>query len=68
MKKQILNLGKALNKAEQRNVTGGFRPGCTANVHFSECNVEGPGTVFYPYFIGNNPDPSGNGDCCIFLT
>ncbi len=68
MKKQILNLGKGLDKAEQRSVNGGFRPGCTANVHFSECVEDDPGTVFYPYFIANRPDPSGNGDCCIFLT
>ncbi|GGG94774.1 hypothetical protein GCM10011416_10240 [Polaribacter pacificus] len=29
MKKQILNLGKALSKAEQRNVFGGYLQECT---------------------------------------
>ena len=32
MKKQILNIGKALNKAEQQQITGGF--GCHMQCHF----------------------------------
>ena len=28
MKKQILNLGKALNKAEQKEINGGYMPRC----------------------------------------
>ena len=35
MKKQILNLGKALNKAEQKEVNGGVGGGYI-------CNAEGP--------------------------
>ena len=31
MKKQILNLGKALNKAEQRNVFGGYEAECESD-------------------------------------
>ena len=66
MKKQILNLGKGLDKAEQRNVNGGFRPGCTANVHFEFCDTSNPGTAFYPYYMGGMQNPYG--DCCVFLT
>jgi hypothetical protein len=29
MKKQVLNLGKALNKAEQKLIYGGWGPGCS---------------------------------------
>ena len=32
MKKQILNLGKALNKAEQRNVFGGYEAECDSDM------------------------------------
>jgi len=64
MKKQILNLGKALDKAEQKEINGGVRPGCTANVHFEQC-IEGPGTVFYSYYRGGMQNPYG--DCCVFL-
>ncbi len=31
MKNSILNLGKALNKAEQKTVNGGAAPVCTGN-------------------------------------
>ncbi len=31
MKKQILNIGRALNKAEQKKITGGFTGGLGCN-------------------------------------
>lgn len=34
MKKSILNIGKALNKAEQRHINGGGRP-CAATCYWS---------------------------------
>ena len=33
MKKQILNLGKALNKAEQKSINGGFGIFCKHDGH-----------------------------------
>jgi len=52
MKKQILNVGKALNKAEQKKVNGGGkgRPTC--------CN---------PTFYCCNPNPNYNGSNCQFI-
>ncbi|WKD85755.1 hypothetical protein KCTC32516_01101 [Polaribacter huanghezhanensis] len=64
MKKQILNLGKALSKLEQKKINGGGGPGCTADVHYSQCNDADSGTVFYPYYI--NGVPTDYGDCCIY--
>ena len=65
MKKQILNLGKALNKVEQKLVNGGVRPGCTADVHFEDCGT-GTGTVFYSYYNGGIYTPYG--ECCVLPT
>ncbi len=41
MKKSILNLGKALNKAEQKNVSGGFN--LTSHDSCSGPNIGFPG-------------------------
>jgi len=44
MKKQLLHLGKALNKAEQKSINGGFvalqckRDSDCASIPFSTCN------------------------------
>ncbi len=59
MKKQILNLGKALNKAEQKQINGGYMGQCLSNedCDFNEiCDV--PSAVC---FDPNNPfyDPFG---------
>jgi hypothetical protein len=35
MKKQILNLGKALSKAEQKQINGGYAPECISD---EDCN------------------------------
>ena len=37
MKKQILNLGKALNKAEQKQINGGYPPECSGEDF--ECGI-----------------------------
>lgn len=66
MKKQILNLGKVLNKVEQKKINGSGDSGCTADVHFSQCDDQTPGIVFYPYFF--NGVPTGYGECCVYLT
>lgn len=62
MKKQILNLGKALNKSEQKIINGGFIPGGICNGfemyevdHCYQCvNTLLPGA---PTFCHNN--------CCV---
>ena len=48
MKKSILNLGKSLNKAEQKTITGSFGP-C------GKCGIMTPRGCFYPN-IHPNPD------------
>ncbi|MBA6156377.1 hypothetical protein H3Z83_07605 [Tenacibaculum sp. S7007] len=49
MKKSILNLGKALNKAEQKEINGGLRP------------PTGPCTDSYKPCSGNHDCPRGQG-------
>ena len=48
MKKQILNLGKALSKAEQRNVFGGYLQECTFNFINRNGNWQEVTTGGYP--------------------
>jgi hypothetical protein len=40
MKKQILNLGKALNKAEQKEINGGYKRQCIEDP-WNDCYVLG---------------------------
>lgn len=70
MKKQILNLGKALDKVAQKEINGGFGPGCTPGIHASDCLNDGPnGVVFHPYNGGLSYwDPANYGECCVFPT
>jgi hypothetical protein len=37
MKKQFLNLGKALNKAEQKSICGGWDPSRCYDVYYNIC-------------------------------
>ncbi|MBA6156386.1 hypothetical protein H3Z83_07650 [Tenacibaculum sp. S7007] len=72
MKKTILNLGKNLNKSEQKNVFGGgFKNPCPCS---SEYTNDGAGTCSYPAngTIFGAPFPGGrcsgqiqNGLCCV---
>ncbi|WP_299678625.1 hypothetical protein [uncultured Tenacibaculum sp.] len=64
MKKSILNLGKALNRAEQRNVKGGdfyftpeTNPACIIAISFDGT------TCLCKYWI-----PDGNGKCELDLS
>ena len=45
MKKSILNLGKALNKAEQKSINGGGK-------RLGECLVPDPDNNFEPMLVG----------------
>jgi hypothetical protein len=40
MKKQILNIGKALNKAEQKSVNGGRGLECNPGFHWDACALK----------------------------
>ena len=67
MKKlQDLKGAKALSKKERQKINGGGHPGCHANIHYSQCHDEDPGTVFYVYYV--NGVPQDYGDCCVFPT
>lgn len=69
MKKQILNLGKALNKSEQKSIEGGWkiRPfkccdpamQCCTTSHLAQNNPSCGGT----YISGCQYHPASN--CCI---
>ena len=72
MKKQILNLGKALNKAEQKQINGGYMPECYTNedcnqgevCHLSSATCFDPNTPLYDGLgCDTNPftNPSGFG-------
>lgn len=57
MKNSILNLGKALNKAEQKKVTGGFKDPCPCSVNYEaysdgSCSFPANGTITTDPFIG----------------
>lgn len=56
MKKQILNLGKALSKAEQKNVTGGgFINRCKNEGDFCDwISAGGYGSGYCEYILGSN--------------
>ena len=49
--KNLQKLGKVLNRAEQQKIKGSGGPGCTPDVHYSQCDVSQPGTTFYNYGI-----------------
>jgi hypothetical protein len=74
MKKQILNLGKALNKAEQKNVLGGdktFRNPCPCTSSYEDhgdgsCSYPANGTIFGDPFLGARClGEIQNGQCCV---
>ena len=50
MKKRILNFGKALNKAEQKQINGGGRGG-----NLGDCLIPGPGPLSEPILVGHVP-------------
>ncbi|MEX6626208.1 hypothetical protein [Tenacibaculum salmonis] len=60
MKKSILNLGKALNKTEQKNVNGGYVP---TPFQFCCTRTQGFWINNYP-FIGEDPDYICTRDVC----
>ncbi|MCT4699666.1 hypothetical protein [Tenacibaculum haliotis] len=60
MKKQILNLGKALNKAEQKQVNGGYIPNL---YQFCCTRTQGFWIDSYP-FLGNDPYYTCDRDVC----
>ncbi|MBL4642627.1 MAG: hypothetical protein JKY44_03440 [Flavobacteriaceae bacterium] len=66
MKKQILNLGKALNKAEQKEINGGYMPRCydgetCAPGYF--CYVPLALCITDDYCDGVDEGPIGPGPC-----
>lgn len=69
MKKQILNLGKALSKAEQRNVTGGYEEenGCSVSCGsgYYACCIDNAvmkdTCVCYPVSQSHTCDAGGSG-------
>ena len=50
MKKSILNLGKALNKAERKNINGGF-----GSTTMGDCLVPDPNNNNEPLLVGHAP-------------
>ena len=64
MKKSILNLGKALNKAEQKNVNGGRR--ICSSLFFCAFNCEDGDACAVPNGLGGaNRGIIINGQCCL---
>ncbi|WP_299124034.1 hypothetical protein [uncultured Tenacibaculum sp.] len=60
MKKSILNIGKALDKVEQKEIKGGFIP---TLYQFCCTRTQGFWISQYP-FIGNDPFYTCTGDVC----
>ncbi len=66
MKKQILNLGKALNKIEQKQINGGAAgsEGWCSETNSSEncdCDVNHPCDASYTCVPNNDPDEGSTG-------
>jgi len=62
MKKQFLNLGKALNKAEQKSINGGGAIGICDE--FGNCPSGSHCEGGYCYSDNTNPNPGGGtGNC-----
>ncbi len=70
MKKQILNIGKALNKKEQKAINGGNIVPCPCTETYTD---NGDGSCSYPAFGPTGSGPFGlrcwgsvnHGQCCI---
>ncbi|MBL4604876.1 MAG: hypothetical protein JKY02_04225 [Flavobacteriaceae bacterium] len=65
MKKTILNIGKALNKVEQRQVSGGMKDPCPCS---SSYDANSDGSCSYPALFPEGFRCFGdiqNGLCCI---
>ena len=61
MKKQILNLGKALNKAEQKQINGGYAPECLSD---EDCDQDSHCDLSKALCINPNTDPEDDNFGC----